>query len=96
MDSQKGKYKLTALGEKELAENTYVPYMHKAKDTTIINEKFGPEFNVWVVNRRLHDEHTNDWESIVADIRRQIESARSENSHKRGQLLREEEKRHPE
>lgn len=95
MDSQKGKYKLTALGEKELAENIYVPYMHKAKDTTI-NGKFGPEFNVWVVNRRLHDEHTNDWESIVADIRRQIESARSENSHKREQLLREEEKQHPE
>lgn len=83
------------MGEKELAENIYVPYMHKAKDTTI-NGKFGPEFNVWVVNRRLHDEHTNDWESIVADIRRQIESARSENSHKREQLLREEEKRHPE
>lgn len=66
---ESGKYRLTELGQTELSENAYVPYMHKAKDKTTENAQFGPVFNVWEINRRLAKSPATDWQDIVAQIR---------------------------
>ena len=42
------KYKLTAKGQAELAENMYVKYVHSNKNKYM-------DFNVWDVNKKLHD-----------------------------------------
>ena len=68
IDSAKRKYKLTALGKKELKENQYVPYMHKTKDKTIDVALFGPIFNVWEVNRRIKGGDASNWKQIVKTI----------------------------
>lgn len=69
MDSIKGKYTLTELGELELNENKYVPLMHKTKDKTTEDTKFGPVFNVWEINRRMGQEHREDWQNIISEAR---------------------------
>lgn len=63
------KYVLTELGQRELAENSYVPYMHKHPEKTIDLDLFGPIFNVWEVNRRLARE--SDWKKIVAKMEKE-------------------------
>ncbi len=60
-----GKYTLTELGELELTENEYIPYMHKSKYKTIEGDTFGSEFNVWSINKLLDKEDKNNWRSIV-------------------------------
>ena len=54
-DVTTGKYVLTEMGKLELEENKYVPYVHRSKNKTIENSQFGnAEFNVWSVNRLIH------------------------------------------
>lgn len=65
------KYALTELGELELSENKYVPYMHKCHDKTIDIDAFGPIFNVWEVNRRLGKEKGKDCMAIVSELKRE-------------------------
>lgn len=59
------KYELTALGESELKENEYVPYMHKNSRKT--NDSMGAEFefNVWSINRLLGNNDKSNWKEIV-------------------------------
>lgn len=67
MNSESKKYYLTSMGEIELGENLYVPYMHKHKKKTTEDTTFGPEFNVWSVNRAIGCGDTRDWRDIVLD-----------------------------
>lgn len=59
------KYRLTEKGERELQENAYVPYMHKHRKKTIEGTMFGPEFNVWSINRILGSRNKANWEEVV-------------------------------
>ena len=45
------KYELTALGQEELLQNGYVPYMHKHPHKTTEDARFGTVFNVWSINK---------------------------------------------
>ena len=55
IDASTGKYVLTEIGKLELEENKYVPYVHRSKNKTIENSPFGnAEFNVWSINRLIH------------------------------------------
>lgn len=58
------KYKLTDIGTAELNENQYVPYMHKHSCKTVEGAIWGPEFNVWSINRKMQGE-TESWLQIV-------------------------------
>ena len=49
------KYELTNLGQMELEQNGYIPYMHKHKYKTTEDETFGSTFNVWSINRLFPD-----------------------------------------
>ena len=62
---EKGKYYLTELGQLELGDNLYVPYMHKHKRKTTEDTTFGPEFNVWSVNREINTRPGVNWEYIA-------------------------------
>lgn len=78
--NEKGKYFLTEKGEKELSDNEYVPYMHKAPDKTTEDRSFGPEFNVWSVNRQMQGCDASQWKKIVNE---QIENRAAYFSSKR-------------
>ena len=54
------KYMLAEKGTQELEENGYIPYMHKTKKKTLEDTRFGPEFNVWSINRILGTTHNAD------------------------------------
>ena len=61
----KGKYKLTKIGEEELSKNGYVPYMHKSKHATREDSHFNErQFNVWSINKLVHEKN-EDWKQIV-------------------------------
>jgi hypothetical protein len=65
------KYRLTELGEEELKENAYVPYMHNNRNTTIEgNEGAFSEFNVWSINRLLGTGDKSDWRTVVDEQER--------------------------
>lgn len=55
---QNQRYRLTELGEKELDENGYVPYMHKCK------QAISPDFDVWSINHKLKGD-TSDWRRVT-------------------------------
>ncbi|MBQ6207302.1 MAG: hypothetical protein IJK52_09505 [Oscillospiraceae bacterium] len=59
------KYVLTDLGKSELAENEYVPYMHKTKEKTTEGSIFGEEFTVWSVNKKLGAGDKRNWRDVV-------------------------------
>ena len=59
------KYVLTELGELELKENAYVPYMHKHQGKTTEDDKLGMSFNVWSINLLLDSNDKSDWLTIV-------------------------------
>ena len=61
------KYRLTDLGKAELEENAYVPYMHRAQDTTLDMNPKEPGFNVWRINRELANRNTSNWMDLVND-----------------------------
>lgn len=73
MDLKRGKYRLTDLGETELRENKYVPIMHKDSRKTSEDARFGPVFNVWEINRRMEQEHRNDWQNIIDEVKAEIQ-----------------------
>lgn len=71
------KYHLTRLGEEELEDNAYVPYMHNNRNTTVEGVKgaYG-EFNVWSVNRILGGGDKSNWRTVVdEEERKSIEEA---------------------
>lgn len=63
------KYRLTDLGKAELEENAYVPYMHRAQDTTLDMNPKEPGFNIWRINRELANRNTSNWMDLVNEIR---------------------------
>lgn len=70
------KYGLTEKGEIELQENAYVPYMHKHKKKTVEGSMFGPEFNVWSINRILGSGSKENWENIVWEEEKKLDASR--------------------
>lgn len=70
------KYRLTEKGEDELRENEYVPYMHKHRKKTVEGTMFGPEFNVWSINRILGSGNKENWENVVWEEEQKLDAAR--------------------
>lgn len=66
------KYHLTDLGEAELEENAYVPYMHRAEDITIDVSPSEPGFNIWRINRELGGKDVSGRKGLVDQIRTSI------------------------
>lgn len=66
------KYMLTELGRRELAENEYVPYMHKAHNKTTEDTCFGMPFNVWYINKLLGTGDKSNWRAIVEKQERKM------------------------
>jgi DNA-binding PadR family transcriptional regulator len=62
------KYHLTELGEEELKENAYVPYMNKTPLKTSEDYRFGKTFNVWSVNKLLGKGDKSNWQQIVNSL----------------------------
>lgn len=65
------KYELTELGRQELEDNGYVPYMHKHKDKTTEDERFGSTFNVWSINKLFPDGNAKNWRQVVGKVEKQ-------------------------
>ena len=59
------KYRLTELGNAELAENEYVPFMHSAHNKTTEDATFGMTYNVWSINKMLGTGDKSNWRSLV-------------------------------
>lgn len=95
IEPEKGKYRLTELGEAELSENKYVPIMHKEKDKTSEDARFGPIFNVWEINRRMGQEHRNDWQNIINEVKMEIQKHTTQTAKKKEEFLKKEESRNP-
>lgn len=70
------KYELTELGQKELEENAYVPYMHKHPHTTTEDGRFGKQFNVWSINKVLGRSDKSNWKAVVDRSEKEIEKKR--------------------
>lgn len=70
------KYRLTEKGQIELQENAYVPYMHKHRKKTIEGSVFGPEFNVWSINRILGHGSKENWENVVWKEEQKLDASR--------------------
>ena len=70
------KYTLTDKGRSELEENLYIPYMHKHKKKTIEGTNFGPEFNVWSINRIIGEGDKRNWKIIVDEQERILDNSR--------------------
>lgn len=70
------KYRLTEKGKNELKENAYVPYMHKHRMKTIEGAVFGPEFNVWSINRILGSGSKENWENVVLEEEHKLDASR--------------------
>lgn len=62
------KYRLTDLGEKELEQNGYVPYMHAHGRKTTEDARFGEVFNVWSVNQCFKNGDASNWRGVVGAI----------------------------
>lgn len=56
------KYELTEAGAKELAENAYIPYMHKSQYKTF--EEVGG-LNVWSLNNSFKGRMPENWRQII-------------------------------
>ena len=94
------KYALTDLGQMELKENAYIPYMHKHPKKTTEDSTFGPVFNVWIINQLLGAGNTSDWEKVVAEqenlIDKEREKRRQEQEKEHEALLSDLKKKDPE
>lgn len=73
------KYMLTDLGQRELAENAYVPYMHKNHNKTVEDNTFGMPFNVWSINKLLGAGDKSNWKSIVEAQEAKLNQQRTDN-----------------
>lgn len=66
------KYVLTALGEQELAENEYVPYMHSHSTYTT--------FTVWDLNKMLGTGDKSNYKSVIEQRTAEIEGGIKESN----------------
>lgn len=66
------KYELSAAGVDELNDNAYIPYIHKSKKKTLEGNMFGPEFNVWYVNKLIHDNPTVDKNALLKEAENRV------------------------
>lgn len=62
------KYELTAIGQEELEQNGYIPYMHNHKNATTEDGTFGETFTVWDINRLFPDGNASNWRHVVGEI----------------------------
>lgn len=74
------KYVLTEVGQQELTENAYVPYMHSVPNKTTEDTRFGMTFNVWSINKLLGTGDKSNWKSIVDEQAQNMEKE-SEDRH---------------
>ena len=77
------KYELTESGKLELSNNLYVPYMHKSKKKTIEGNMFGPEFNVWSINREIGQGDNRDWMEIVSEKEKILDDSRKREENRK-------------
>lgn len=66
------KYVLTEIGQQELSENAYVPYMHSVHNKTIEDDRFGMMFNVWSINKLLGSGDKSNWRAVVEEQERKM------------------------
>lgn len=62
------KYVVTEIGEQELNENAYVPYMHSNAHKTTEYDRFRPTFNVWTINKLLGTDDKTNWKNVVEEM----------------------------
>ena len=72
------KYVLTELGQQELSENAYVPYMHSTPNKTTEDDRFGLTFNVWSINKLLDAGDKSNWKAVVEDQERKMNKETSD------------------
>lgn len=66
------KYVLTEIGQQELSENAYVPYMHSVHNKTTEDDRFGITFNVWSINKLLGTGDKSNWKTAVEEQERKM------------------------
>lgn len=66
------KYSLTEKGKDELDDNAYIPYVFKNKKCTLEGNKLGTEFNVWSVNKLIHDNPDIDPEVLIKEAEKKV------------------------
>lgn len=69
------KYVLTEIGQQELNENAYIPYMHRTPNKTTEDNCFGMTFNVWSINKLLGTGDKSNWRTIVEEQERKMHMA---------------------
>ena len=62
------KYELTPLGNVELEDNGYIPYLNHHRHLTVEDETFGESFNVWKINKLFPDGNATNWRQVVGEI----------------------------
>ncbi|WP_426350086.1 SAP domain-containing protein [Alloiococcus sp. CFN-8] len=72
------KYLLTEIGQQELCENAYVPYMHSAPNKTTEDERWGMTFNVWSINKLLGRGDKSNWKAVVDEQERKMNKETSD------------------
>lgn len=75
MNLQTCKYELSEIGKAELDDNSYVPYIHGSRKKTLEGSAFGSEFNVWSVNRAIHDNPNVNYNDIVRKEEQKVTSS---------------------
>lgn len=81
------KYILTGLGQRELTENEYVPYMHKAHNKTTEDDRLGMTFNVWSINKLLGTGDKTNWKTVVEEQEKKMEFQIAENNVRSMEIL---------
>lgn len=66
------KYALTELGQQELSENAYVPYMHSISNKTREDGRVSMTFNVWSINKLLGTGDKSNWKAVVEAQERKL------------------------
>ena len=66
------KYVLTEIGQQELTENAYVPYMHNVHNKTTEDDRFGMTFNVWSINKLLGSGDKSNWKAVIEEQERKM------------------------
>ena len=73
MNHETGKYHLTDMGTQELQDNAYIPYIHNSRKKTMENSPFGQgEFNVWSVNKLIHDNPNVDSNVLLKEAEKSV------------------------
>lgn len=74
----KRKYVLTELGQKELSENAYVPYMHSTPNKTTEDARFSMTFNVWSINKLIGTGDKSNWKAVIEEQERKMNKETSD------------------